>query len=139
MYTLKEKFYFNTHKVLLGYKDLEFIPLQIVYKEFPCRGSRVPNYVYEPLFSRLVISESYLVDLELNGDLTGLVLKLINGITNKETILQEIKFLGKTMVRGKINDIKYFAFDIDSILQKKPNFRIVTPKEYYKALRRDPE
>nr|DAP53779.1 MAG TPA: hypothetical protein [Caudoviricetes sp.] len=139
MYTPKDKFYLDTHKVLLGYKDLEFIPLQIVYKEFPCRGSRVPNYVYEPLFSRLVISDTYLIGLELNGNLTGLTIKLINGITNRETILQEIKFLGKTIVRGKVNDIKYFAFDIDSILQKKLNFRIVTPKEYYKALRRDPE
>ena len=139
MYTLKEKFYLDTHKVLLGYKDLEFIPLQIVYKEFPYRGSRIPNYVYEPLFTRLVISNTYLIGLELNGNLTGLVVKLINGVTNKETILHEIKFLGKTMVRGRINDIKYFAFDTDAILQKKADFRIVTPKEYYKALRRDPE
>ena len=139
MYTLKEKFYLDTHKVLLGYKDLEFIPLQIVYKEFPYRGSRIPNYVYEPLFTRLVISNTYLIGLELDGNLTGLVVKLINGITNKETILKEIKFLGKTMVRGRINDIKYFAFDTDAILQKKADFRIVTPKEYYKALRRDPE
>ena len=73
----------------------------------------------------------------MNGTLTGLTLALVNGYTKQMTFLKEIRFLGKNMVRGELSSIKYFAFDVTSMLKEKPEFRIVQPTEYYKALRKE--
>ena len=137
MYTRKEKTYVYAVQTLKAYKELEFIPLQVVNKKHTSRESRRINYVYEPLVKQFKISDSFLLRIDLNGTLTGLTLTLVNGYTKQTTFLKEIRFLGKNMVRGELGSIKYFAFDVTSMLKEKPEFRIVQPTEYYKALRKE--
>ena len=136
MYLTKDKHYENIVSILQSYEKLDFIPLKVVRKEYGFRFTKINNYIYEPLLKQMQISDNFLLGVELNDNLTGLLLKLIDGHTFDYEVIKDIKFLGKTIVRGKLGSIKYLAFDTKSLLTDNPKYSIVNPLDYYKACRK---
>lgn len=128
MYLTKDKHYENIVSILQSYEKLDFIPLKVVRKEYGFRFTKINNYIYEPLLKQIQISDNFLLGVELNDNL--------NGRTFDYEVIKDIKFLGKTIVRGKLGSIKYLAFDAKSLLTDDPKYSIVNPLDYYKACRK---
>ena len=136
MYKPEDKRYNCVIETLRSYDKLEFIPLKVARREYALKLSKDDGYVYEPLLNRIQVSDNFLLDIELNDNLNGLTLKLVDGNTFDYEVIKDIKFIGRTIVRGELGSIKYLAFDATSLLSDNPQYSIVNPIDYYKACRK---